>query len=199
MQSKALLVGVTGGVGAGKSTVCKILEVLRHKVYYADDRAKRLMNNSDGLKSRIISLFGENAYADNLLNREFIGKQVFKNAELLEKLNTIVHPAVREDAENWLKYNESEKLLFYEAALLFEAGSYKKMDAAILVTAPEELRLKRVLARDAHRSEGSVKEIMGKQMNDEEKIPLADYVIENDEKQSITKQTFEVYYQLTTR
>ncbi|MBC6400503.1 MAG: dephospho-CoA kinase [Ekhidna sp.] len=199
MQSKPLIVGITGGIGSGKSTICKIFETLCHKIYYADDRAKWLMNNSNELKSQIMDLFGESAYSDNLLNREFIGEQVFKNSALLEKLNAKVHPAVREDSKNWVENNADEELLFYEAALIFEVGSYKRMDATILVTASEELRLKRVLARDTYRSEGSIKQIMSKQMSDAEKIPLADYLIINDEKNAVIKQTMDIYDQLLNR
>ncbi|MDE0471583.1 MAG: dephospho-CoA kinase [Ekhidna sp.] len=199
MQNKPLLVGITGGIGAGKSTVCKIFEVLRHKVYYADDRARWLMNNANKLKSQIINLFGENAYVDDLLNREFIGEQVFENAVLLKKLNAKIHPAVREDAKNWVKNNVYEKLLFYEAALIFETGSHKKMDITILLTAPEKLRLKRVLARDTYRSERSIKQIMNQQMSDAEKTPLADHLIINDEKNAVIKQTMDIYDQLLNR
>ena len=199
MQNKPLLVGITGGIGSGKSTVCKIFEVLRHKVYYADDRARGLMNNDNELKSQIINLFGENAYVDDLLNREFIGEQVFKNAALLEKLNAKIHPAFSEDAKNWVENNADEELLFYEAALIFETGSYKEMDTTILVTAPEKLRLKRVLARDTYRSEHSIKQIMNQQMSDAEKTPLADYLIINNEKNTVIKQTMDIYDRLLNR
>jgi len=196
MTDKPKLVGVTGGIGSGKSTVCKIFEVLGHQVYYADDRAKWLMENDEKLVASIKSLFGENAYENNRLNRKFIADQVFKSPELLEKLNGTVHPAVGEDLVRWVQDNHEQRLLFDEAALLFENGSYKKMEATILVTAPEELRIKRVVTRDDHRTEASVKEIIDKQMKDSEKEPLADFIIRNDGSASVIRQVMEVYKNL---
>jgi len=199
MPIKPLLVGVTGGIGSGKSTVCKILEVLGHKVYYADDRAKWLMSNDSVLMSAVNGLFGPDAYVQGKLNRSHIADLVFKDAGLLEKLNALVHPAVGEDLRKWVSDNREDAILFDEAALLFEIGTYKKMDATILVVAPEALRIQRVLKRDSHRSENGIKEIIDKQMKDEEKRLLADYMIVNDEEHSIIKQTLDVYEELLSR
>ena len=196
MSSRPLLVGVTGGIGSGKSTVCKILEVLGHKVYYADDRAKWLMRHDEKLNDGIVALFGENAFVAGHLNRELIAASVFKDASLLKQLNALVHPAVGSDLAKWVAGNEQESILFDEAALMFEIGTYQNMDATILVTSPLELRIERILQRDSHRTEESVREIMDKQMPDADKIPLATYVIENDEKKSLIAQTLEVYDEL---
>ncbi|MEM7296750.1 MAG: dephospho-CoA kinase [Bacteroidota bacterium] len=196
MLNSPLLVGITGGIGSGKSTVCKIFEVLGHKVYYADDRAKWLMENDLQLINEIKLLFGSEAYKDGHLNRKWIAEKVFKSQDLLSQLNAKVHPAVGEDLKNWAEQNNTEKILFDEAALLFEVGSYKKMDKNILVMAPEEIRIDRVVRRDPHRSPKSVKDIIDKQMSDEEKTPLADFVIKNDGSDSLIRQAMAVYSDL---
>lgn len=196
MKGRPKLIGVTGGIGSGKSTVCKIFEVLGHKVYYADNRAKWLMNNEHTLIDQVKALFGEKAYHQEALNRKYISEQVFKNPDLLKKLNTLVHPAVAQDLKNWVEDNQEDKVLFDEAALLFEIGSYKKMDSTILVTASEKVRIDRVLKRDPHRTPESIKEIIDQQMKDEDKIPLADYVIENEGAKSVIKQTMGIYQKL---
>lgn len=196
MPTKPRLIGVTGGIGSGKSTVCKIFEILGHKVYYADDRAKSLMNNDQVLREKIKELFGDLAYTAEGLNRAFISGQVFKNPELLQKLNSVVHPAVAHDLQSWVAHNTSETMLFDEAALLFEIGSYKKMDTTILVTAPEDIRIDRVVKRDPNRTVQSIKEIIKQQMPDDKKGLMANFVIENDGSKSVIKQTLEIYRRL---
>ena len=190
------LVGVTGGIGSGKSTVCKIFEVLGHTVYYADDRAKWLMVYNQNIRAKIVSLFGKDAYHNNELNRKLISSHAFKKPDLLERLNAIVHPEVANDLAAWVHQHKTEKLLFDEAALLFETGSYKKLDATILVTAPEHIRISRVLKRDSNRTKEAVQEIIAKQLADEEKLPLADYVITNDGSSSLLQQTIDIHEQL---
>ena len=196
MASKPLIVGVTGGIGSGKSIVCSVFETLGAITYYADDRAKWLMENDSKLTNGIKSLFGEEAYKNGKLDRKQIADQAFKNSSLLEKLNGLVHPAVAADVEKWIQENQATKLLLKEAALLFETGSYKSLNKTILVTSPEEVRIKRVIKRDAHRSEDDVRDIIQRQMKDEEKIPLADFVIQNDGKESVIKQVLAIYEQL---
>lgn len=196
MQSKAPVVGITGGIGSGKTTVCKVFEVLGATTYYADDRAKWLMENDIELVSQIKNLFGDKAYSKEKLDRQNIARQVFKDDSLLKKLNGLVHPAVAKDVEKWADTNQDSSLLLKEAALLFETGSYKKLKKTILVTAPEEIRIERVVTRDSHRSVEDVKDIIRKQMDDKEKIPLADFVIENDGKQSVIKQVMNIHKEL---
>lgn len=196
MPSKPLFAGITGGIGSGKTTVCKVFETLGARVYYADDRAKWLMENDDDLIEGIKSLFGGQAYKKNKLDRKFIADQVFQNGILLDKLNAMVHPAVAKDVAQWSTQNQDAKLLLKEAALLFETGSYKSLGKNILVTAPEELRVKRVVLRDDHRTEEDVKAIIDKQMPDEEKIPLSDFIIVNDESKSVIKQVIDIKDQL---
>lgn len=173
-----------------------MLETLGNKVYYADDRAKWLMQNDKSLKAEIIDLFGKGAYKNGDLDRKFIADQVFLDQHLLSTLNGKVHPVVGKDLQFWIDQNRTENLLFDEAALLFEIGTYKKMHKTILVTAPEEIRISRVLARDSHRSKEAVKDIIAKQMSDDEKRKLADFVIVNDGAHSIIRQVMEVYQSL---
>ena len=199
MPNSPALIGVTGGIGAGKSVVCKILEVMGHKVYYADDRAKWLMQSDPSLVEDIKSIFGEDAYEGDKLNRTFIAERAFRDPELLTKLNARVHPAVANDLSLWRASHKDETLLFDEAALLFETGSYKKMNATILVVAPKALRIERVLTRDPHRSKQSIEDIIDKQMSDEDKVPLADFLLHNDGKTSVIKQTMEIYQRLLNR
>lgn len=196
MIGKPLIVGVTGGIGSGKTTVCKIFETLGAKTYYADDRAKWLMENDNGLIKDIKALFGDDAYYSGNLDRKYIASKAFQDDSVLEQLNSLVHPVVGRDVEEWISENKEAKLLLKEAALLFETGSYKSLDKTILVIAPEETRIQRVVSRDDHRSEQDVKNIMANQMKDEEKKPLADYIIANDGDQSVIKQVMKIYDKL---
>lgn len=196
MIGKPLIVGVTGGIGSGKTTVCKIFETLGAKTYYADDRAKWLMENDNGLIKDIKALFGDDAYNGGKLDRKYLASKAFQDDSVLEQLNSLVHPVVGRDVEEWISENKEAKLLLKEAALLFETGSYKSLDKTILVIAPEETRIQRVVSRDDHRSEQDVKNIMANQMKDEEKKPLADYIIANDGDQSVIKQVMKIYDKL---
>lgn len=196
MKDRPTIVGVTGGIGSGKSTVCKIFEILKCPAYYADDRAKWLMENDPDLVHGVKQLFGDTAYLENKLNRKVISEKAFQDGSLLGKLNDLVHPAVKTDFENWIAENKTEKILVKEAALLFETGSYKELDYCILVIADEQTRISRVIQRDSHRDEGGIKAIIGKQMTDEEKIPLADFIINNNGKTSVIHQVLEIHQKL---
>lgn len=190
------MVGITGGIGSGKTTACKIFETLGAITYYADDRAKWLMENDPILIEEVKELFGKSAYSEGNLDRKHIAGMAFKDENLLSKLNAAVHPAVGRDFEGWVNANLKAKLLLKEAALIFETGSYKSLDKTILVTAPEDVRVQRVVQRDAHRTEQDVRDIIQKQMSDEEKSKLADFIIENDEKKSLIKQVTDLFDQL---
>ncbi len=141
------VIGLTGGIGSGKTTVANFFKELGIPFYIADDKAKSLMNTSEEVKFKIIGLLGEKAYPDGILDRKYVASQVFNSAEKLEKLNSIIHPAVATDFENW-KNSKNSPYLIYEAAILFEQGGHKKCDAVILVTAPYEERIKRLKSRD---------------------------------------------------
>lgn len=184
-----LKVGITGGIGSGKTTVCKIFEVLGIPVFYADPEAKNIMIKDEVLIAGIKETFGEESYfSDGTLNNKHLAGIVFNNEAELKKLNALVHPAVFRGFDNWEKQIPSNtSYTLKEAALLFESGSYKMCDINILVTAPTEVKIARVIQRDGI-SEEQVKARMDKQLPDEEKIRLADYLIINDEKNSLIEQ-----------
>ncbi|MCC5921075.1 MAG: dephospho-CoA kinase [Cyclobacteriaceae bacterium] len=190
-----LEIGITGGIGSGKSTVCKVFAQFGVPIYDADSRAKELMLK-DSLKKRIIDLFGEEAYlADGQLNRSFIAQQAFQDEGMTKKLNNIVHPAVRLDYLDWVEEQRSQGHAYAirEAALLYESKSHQGLDGIIVVSAPEKLRIKRVLKRDAHRTEKDVKKIISRQMSEEEKKKRADYLIFNDEKLPLVPQILKLH------
>lgn len=179
-MSRPLLVGITGGIGAGKSVISKIFKSLGTPIYDADSRAKWLMSHSENLTSSVQVLFGEDSYQDGELNRKHIASLAFHKPKLLTQLNALVHPEVERDFGNWVLENSSNPYLIKEAALLFEIGFYAKLDKLILVTASKEIRIERVLARDTHRNKKDIEAIMGKQLSDEEKKEKADIVLTND-------------------
>ncbi len=187
-----LKIGVTGGIGSGKTTVCRIFKALKIPIYSADDRAKSLMTENAILRTSISSLFGEKAYINNTLNRAYIASSVFNDKELLHKLNSIVHPIVELDFETWVKAQKS-RYLIKEAAILIESGAFKLMDKILLVEAPQNLKLNRVILRDGVESE-EVLLRMSTQMSDEEKRKYADTVIFNDEKTSLLQQILSLHH-----
>ena len=192
-----LKIGITGGIGSGKTTVCKLFEKLGVPVYYADDWAKWLMNNHDSLKRQLISNFGDKVYMDGLLDRKYLAAIVFADQLKLNQLNQIVHPVVFDHLMNWQNEQEQKDVPFSlkEAALLYESGSYKKLDKIIVVTAPLELRIKRVMQRD-QTDEKSVQDRIDKQMSQEDKVSRADFVIENIQWESLNIQVSEIYEKL---
>ena len=189
-----LRVGLTGGIGSGKSTVAAIFEILGIPVYYADAAAKRLMNGDDTLKKGIINLFGEEAYKAGGLDRAFIASQVFNDKGKLDELNQLVHPVTINDAENWMK-RQSGHYAIKEAAIIFESGSNSGLDKVIGVFAPEAIRISRVMERD-NVTEEIVKKRIASQMNEEDKMRLCDYVIYNDETQFLIPQVIAIHKQL---
>lgn len=192
-----LKIGVTGGIGSGKSIVCRIFKILQTPVFDADTVAKTIMTDDKVLKEALIHAFGEETYhEDGTLNRPYLSKAVFNDEEKLKKLNALVHPAVIRAGEEWADAQLSHYNI-KEAALLFESGSYKKLDYTILVTAPEKLRIARVMKRDGV-TEEQVRERMSKQLSDEEKKPLADFVVVNDDSQSLIQQVFQLHQQFNS-
>jgi dephospho-CoA kinase len=191
----ALNVGITGGIGSGKTTICKIFETLGIPVYYADDRAKYLMSNDLTLINGIKELFGNEAYLDKKLNRKFISDIVFNNPEELKALNNLVHPAVQKDGIVWHNSQQNTPYTLREAALLIESGTYKHLDKLIVVIADESLRLERVIARD-NTDINSVKKRMQQQMQDEERLKYADFVIDNNGQNSLLNQVYSIHQKL---
>ncbi len=184
-------VGITGGIGSGKTTVCNILSVFNIPVYYADVRAKELYDEDSELKEKVIKLLGESIYTKDGLNRAEVAGRVFNDKALLQQLNAIVHPAVEKDFLQWAENFTDVSFVVKEAAILFENGGYKKMDYNVLVTAPEQLRIERVMKRDGVSSE-LVKERINNQWPDESKIPLADFVIKCDEHNLVIPQVMSI-------
>lgn len=173
------IIGITGGIGSGKSTVSQFIEELGFPVYDSDFWAKELVNIDENLKSRIIELLGEESYDENgKYNRKFVAEKVFDHQELLLQLNQIIHPAVKIHFENWVNAQTAE-FVFKETALLFELKLNESCYQSILVTADENIRIKRVMDRDG-RTYREVKEIIDKQMPEVEKVKLADFVIQNN-------------------
>lgn len=189
----AKLIGITGGIGAGKSTVCKIFEVLDIPIYEADSRAKWLMNNLEELKAQIIKNFGADSYTkEGFLNRAYLASKVFNDGDKVKLLNSLVHPKVGEDFANWTIKNQNYPYLLNEAALMFESGRFKFLDKIITVFAPENIRIQRIKKRDPQRSEEEIKAIIQKQMPEKEKLERADFVIYNDDKQMLIPQVLEL-------
>jgi dephospho-CoA kinase len=185
-------VGLTGGIGSGKSLVCSVLEKLGVPVYYADSQARMLMASDPELIRQIIELFGEEAYLANTLNRSYLARRVFGDAEMLSRLNALVHPAVRRDYSEWVMKQQDVPYVVEEAAILFESGAHRWLDRTVLVYAPEELRISRVMKRDGV-DEELVRQRMRHQMDEEEKRNLADMVIMNDESEMLLPQIIEVH------
>jgi len=189
---------ITGSIGSGKSIVCKIFEQLDVPVYYADDRAKILMNSNPEIIAKVKLLFGNESYTETgELNRKHISDIAFNNKDLLTQLNRIVHPIVFKDFDNWLLEKEQLKVKYIikEAALMFETDSYKKLDKFIVVTAPMELRISRTMQRDSITKE-QVLSRMNNQLSQDEKLAKADYEIINDEQTSLIEQVYNLHQQL---
>jgi dephospho-CoA kinase len=190
-----LHLGITGGIGSGKSTVCHIFSTLGIPIYYADERAKWLMTHDLDLIKGIKTLFGEEAYLkDGSLNRKLISAQAFGQPELLAQLNALVHPAVGKDGLSW-QTEQTGPYTLKEAALMYESGSHKILDKIIVVTAPLELRIARVMARD-HVEREAVEKRIAQQMPEEEKVKRADFVIHNDGERSLVQQVYAIHQQV---
>lgn len=189
-----LKVGITGGIGSGKTTICRIFETLGIPVFYADTVAKEIMVNDAILIKGVKETFGEESYLPGgILNNKHIAGIVFNNADELAKLNALVHPAVFRAFDSWVgKLPKDVPYILKEAALLFESGSYKMCDKNILVTAPLALKLARVMKRDGV-TEDQVKARMDKQFTDEKKIKMADYLISNNETDSLITQVMDLH------
>ncbi len=186
-------IGITGGIGSGKTTVCRVFEVLGIPVFYADNAAKSLMHTDALLREDIINGFGDESYFENgELNRKHISSIVFKDNEQLEKLNALVHPAVFRAFDIWAGEQKHAPYVLKEAALLFESESYKMCDQSILVKSPENLRIERIIQRD-NTTADEVRLRMDRQFSDEKKEKLADHVIINDEKMLLIPQILNLH------
>ena len=185
-----MVVGVTGGIGSGKSFVCRVFESLGVPVYYADDRAKDLYHENEGLKREVIDLFGPDAYVAGRLNRAHLSDLVFNDSDLLAKLNQLVHPLVKQDFEDWLA-KQSSAYVIKEAAILIESGAYKEVDQIVVIDAPEDVRIARVMHRDGVEEE-KVRERISKQFSSEKRNEYANYLIINDGRNPVIPQVIEL-------
>ncbi len=190
-----IVVGLTGGIGSGKTTVANFFKALGVPIYIADDAAKNLMESSSKIRKEIIELLGKEAYTETLPNRKWIAKQVFANEALLNKLNKIIHPRVKTHFKNWAEKQQANYVL-YEAAILFEKGGYKDTDYNILVVAPKEERIKRLQKRD-NSSKEDIEARMQNQWDDQKKIKLADFIIENIHKADTKTQVTQLHKTLS--
>ncbi len=187
-------IGLTGGIGSGKTTVAAMFEDLGIAVYNADKEAKRLMNEDPGLRTAIKTLFGERAYQNKTLNRKLLAEKAFNDKELLIALNKIVHPAVREDFKTWVEQQEGQYVI-QEAAILFENEGYKGFDKMILVTAPKKVRIARIKERD-NLTEKAILERMQHQWPVKKKKELAQFVIKNKNLEDTRKQVRTIHKQI---
>jgi dephospho-CoA kinase len=192
-----LRIGITGGIGSGKSTICRIFQTLGIPVYDADSRAKALMLETV-IRQPLVNAFGESVYAsDGSLNRAELSGMVFNSPEKLEKLNSIVHPVVFKDYEDWVEERYEFPYTIKEAALLFESGSFKSLDYVITVSAPKELRIRRVVERDGS-LRTQVLQRMKNQLSEKERLERADFVIYNDDKKLVLPQVLELHKKFTS-
>ena len=191
-----MIVGLTGGIGSGKSTVARFFETLGVPVYNSDKEARMLMRSSKKVKQAIVDLLGADAYQDNRLNKPYISEQIFNNKDLLEKLNAIVHPAVREHFLQWVN-QQNAAYVIQETALIFENEMQDFYDKVILVTAPKTLRIERVSRRDDLKPEVIITR-MNNQLTDAEKIPLTNFIIENIELSKTKKEVAKLHKILLT-
>ena len=188
------IIGLTGGIGSGKTTVCKVFEKLGIPVYYADIQAKLLMTSNSEIKNQLIQRFGEQTYINNELNRKYIAEQIFNNKENLNSINSIVHPVVRNHFKEWTKQQQAPYII-NENAILFESGFYKDTNIIISVITPEIIRIKRVVKRD-HTTIEAVKSRINNQISDEERVKQSDYIIENNNLKLVLPQVLKIHKDL---
>lgn len=193
MTKEKLKVGITGGIGSGKTTVCRIFAVLGIPVYYADERAKMLMIEDKKIRAELTKIFGKKTYLpDGNLNRKHLASVVFEDKEKLRALESVVHPAVHRDGKSWHDAQQNVPYTLREAALLVENGSYKKLDKLIMVFAPEETRIQRVMQRDGA-DRAAVEARIKAQLSDAEKLKVSDFVIYNDGEKSLIRQVLKIH------
>ena len=190
-----LRIGLTGGIGSGKTTIANIFSTLSIPVYNADSAAKRLMTESETIRKQLIERFGEKTYENGQLNRTYLASIVFNNKEKLQELNAITHPVTIQDSINWFAQQKAPYAI-KEAAIIFETGSEKHLDYVIGVWAEEALRIDRVLQRDSNVTKESVKARIAQQMNEEEKMKRCDFIIDNNGLKSVLVQVYELHQRL---
>ncbi len=188
-------IGITGGIGSGKTTVSKIFSVLGVAVYNADERAKYLLNYDVDVIKKVKEIFGDEIYFENKINRKRLSALVFNQTDLLKKLNGIVHPAVFDDFDKWCATQKNQPYILKEAALIFETIIHQRLDKIIVIAAPEKIKIERVMRRD-NISAQQVQSRMNSQFSEEEKLQRADFIIYNDEQQLVMPQVLLLHQKL---
>ncbi len=194
-----LQIGITGGIGSGKSIVCKVFACLGISVYDADTRSKWLTNHDPEIRNKVINLLGTRAY--NTLgeyDRAYVASVVFQDENILKQLNAIIHPVVMQDTDRWVAERNDEAYIIKEAAIMKAAGDGNSLDYVIVVQAPVELRVQRILQRDK-RSEAEIRSIIERQVSDESRNAIADFVILNDENAALLPQILALHQEFLTR
>ncbi|GEO03390.1 dephospho-CoA kinase [Adhaeribacter aerolatus] len=192
-----LKIGITGGIGSGKTIVCRIFALLGVPIYDSDFRAKWVMHHDQWLRQELVKTFGEKAYTPGGdLDRPYLASLVFNQPAKLALLNSLVHPRVKDDFTNWVAAHQNYPYILKEAALMYESNAYKQVTKVITVSAPLEIRITRVLQRDAHRQPAEVQAIIDKQLPEEERQQRADYIIYNDDQQPVIPQVLALHQKL---
>ena len=194
----AIIVGITGGIGSGKTTACRIFEVLGAQVFYADDEAKALYSADEELKEAVIRAFGSDIYPDGNFSKDNLGEIVFGNSEKLAHLNSLVHPALARRFKTWCDQHDDEKYLLKEAAILIESGAHEACNEIIVVSCPEETRINRVAQRDGVPEE-TVKDRIKHQLNELERLKYASFEIDNSGSNPMTPQITQIHEQLISK
>lgn len=189
-----IVVGLTGGIGSGKTTISKYFSALGIPVFIADEEAKRLMHNSKVIKRKLVQLFGELAYVDGTLNRSYLASKIFTDKGLLSKMNAIVHPKVAAHFKSWLKQQKGPYII-KEAAIIFENNLQSQYDYIITVVADEDLRINRVIKRD-NASKAKIESIIKNQLSDKDKIEKSDFVITNNDLEIAKTQVLEIHQRI---
>ncbi|HEX8514781.1 MAG TPA: dephospho-CoA kinase [Bacteroidia bacterium] len=192
-----IIAGITGGIGSGKSTVCKVFELLDVPVYYADEASRNLLSDP-GIIKQITTVFSNDILSGGVIDRKVMAGLVFNDPEKLDVLNKIMHPAVKLHFDEWCSRHSEALYVLKEAAILFESGSYKDVQKIILVTSPLELRIARVMKRDAA-TRDEIEKRISKQLSDEEKMKRSDFVIRNDEEQLLLPAILDIHKALSSR
>ncbi|MEM6687053.1 MAG: dephospho-CoA kinase [Bacteroidota bacterium] len=192
-----MIVGLTGGIGSGKTTIAKMFQELGVSIYIADIEAKKLMHTSEAIREELITAFGEETFLDGQLNRNYLSNLVFNQPEALQKINAIVHPRVGQHFKDWCTERSEEAYIIKEVAILFESGSYKDCDKIITVVAPLDVRFKRLLERD-QTSREAIQSRMNNQWNDADRMALSDYIIHNEDLQQARAQVAEIHQEILT-
>lgn len=183
----SIKIGITGGIGSGKSVVSKLLQLMGVPVYIADVESKRLTETDPDIRAALISLLGDEVYQDGKLNRPLLASYIFGNKDNLTMVNGIIHPRIKDDFRRWAQSHSSYPIVGIEAAILIEAGFTEDVDQVVLVYAPQEIRLRRAVSRDACSAE-QIQQRMRNQMPDEDKMAFAHHIIYNDDKQALIPQ-----------